>query len=315
MTKHSGWSPEELRKELVDLLLDFEKKLTSGGLRNQVKGLVPAHYLLWELGSSLISTDKSSARDRILHYLLEYPDTVIEGEELMVVAGISEWARRVRELRVQFGWPIMSGVTYQEMAKEEYVKDLSGQDIANLRPDQYIMLSTGQDLEGAHRWNEANAIRNMKDIGVRARLLKYLRMNVGKLVTGEELRYLAKNRSEWARRVRELRTEFGWPVVTKQTGMPELPVGTYLLEMDRQSHEHDRRISDQTRREVLRRDGYKCQVSECGWHISEYNRADPRILELHHKVHHAEGGSNTVENLITLCNLCHDRVHANSIQL
>jgi 5-methylcytosine-specific restriction endonuclease McrA len=32
-------------------------------------------------------------------------------------------------------------------------------------------------------------------------------------------------------------------------------------------------------------------------------------LELHHVKHHATGGDNSVENLITLCNVCHDVTH------
>jgi len=59
-----------------------------------------------------------AARDRILQYLLKYPATVVQGEELMVVAGIGEWARRVRELRVEHGWSILTGNTVNEMAEE-----------------------------------------------------------------------------------------------------------------------------------------------------------------------------------------------------
>ncbi|MFZ6043852.1 HNH endonuclease [Vibrio natriegens] len=77
--------------------------------------------------------------------------------------------------------------------------------------------------------------------------------------------------------------------------------------MDRQSPVHDRKIPDPIRAKVLRRDKFTCQ--DCNWHIDEWNRADPRILELHHIVHHAKGGENTEENLVTLCNLCHDERH------
>ncbi len=89
--------------------------------------------------------------------------------------------------------------------------------------------------------------------------------------------------------------------------MPELPVGIYVLELDRQAPSHDREIKDSIRRHVLRRDNYSCR--ECAWHIDEYNRADPRILELHHKRPHVEGGENTEDNLVVLCNVCHDEVH------
>jgi len=44
-----------------------------------------------------------SAAERILAYLQMFLGQEIEGEELEVVSGISEYARRVREWRVEFG--------------------------------------------------------------------------------------------------------------------------------------------------------------------------------------------------------------------
>ena len=108
--------PEFLRKELLVLIQNFEDELKKGDLRNKVISLVPAHHLLRDLGSSLIPrASAKSARDRIERYLLSYPRQLIKGDELMVVSGIGEWARRVRELRVQFGWNIVTGVTAKEM--------------------------------------------------------------------------------------------------------------------------------------------------------------------------------------------------------
>lgn len=297
--------PSQLLAQLQDLLNGFPTKLKESDLREQVKSLVPAHHLIRDLGSSLIPGNKTSARNRILLYLKQYPATVISGEELMVVAGISEWARRVRELRVEHGWQIITGVSISEMAGEEDKEVCAS--FPDMKPDDYMLLSVEQDREAAHRWNTANEIRKEKGLSVQNKILKYLRANVANAITGDELRYVANDRSEWARRVRELRTEQGWPVVTKQTGMPELPVGTYVLELNRQAPKHDRKISDFVRRQVLRRDKYSCR--ECKWSIEEYNRADPRILELHHKKPHVEGGDNTEANLVTLCNICHDQVH------
>lgn len=126
-------------------------------------------------------------------------------------------------------------------------------------------------------------------------------------MTGEELRYVAGDKTEWARRVRELRTEEGWAVTSKNTGRPDLPIGVYLLEDSHQAPTHDRKIPDDVRRAVLVRDGYACQ--HCTWDHSMWNKADPRHLELHHREHHAKGGGNTEDNLITLCTVCHDKVH------
>jgi hypothetical protein len=179
----------------------------------------------------------------------------------------------------------------------------------NLKVDNYVLISTDQDREAAHRWKIANDLRNTKGIGVGQKLLRFLRANIGKPVTGEELRYVANDKTEWARRTRELRTEQGWPVATKFSGRPDLPIGVYILEQNRQSPAHDRKIPDPIRRQVLRRDGYRCD--NCQWHQGLWNKSDSRHLELHHRVHHAKGGENTPDNLVTYCTSCHDDIHRN----
>ena len=297
---------EAIRKELVNLITNFEKELQSEDLREKVLALIPCYHHLRNLGKSLIPIETTrSARDRILFYFRKYPYTIINGDELLVVSGIQEYARRTRELKMQFGWSIFSGVTTKQMAVEDEFP-IDNADVSSMGPADYILVSTEQDREAAFRWRIANEIRR-DNISVRDKILKFLRANVGKIVTGEELRYVAKDRTEWARRVRELRTEYGWPIVTKNTGRPDLNVGVYLLEADRQSPEHDRNIPDRVKREVLRRDSYQCQ--KCEWSHKEWNRSDPRHLELHHIKPHVEGGENIEENLLTVCSVCHDEIH------
>jgi len=240
-----------------------------------------------------------------LNYFQKYPLTIISGDELLIVSGIQEYARRVRELRVQFGWSIISGLTVKEMSQEGEFS-VAHLNVGDMKPNHYILMSKEQDIKAAYRWNTANDIRKGKE-SVRNKILRYLKHHVGESVTGEELRYVAGDKTEWARRVRELRTEYGWPIITKNTGNPSLPVGTYLLESLRQSPEHDRKISDYVRGRVLRRDNYKCV--KCKWDKSMWDKSDPRHLELHHIKAHAEGGENTEENLVTLCTVCHDEIH------
>jgi hypothetical protein len=177
---------------------------------------------------------------------------VIHGDELMVVSGIQDWPRRLRELRCEFGWSIASGITLHEMADGE--TSPFGVEIDKPRPEEYILLDVNQDRDAAYRWKVANDIRR-KNIGSRAKVLEFFRLNVGKPITSEELRYVTNNKSEWARRVRELRTEDGWPIMTRSTGRPDLPIGVYVLEQDRQSPAHDRKIPDPIRCAVLVRDG------------------------------------------------------------
>jgi len=303
--KRKQVDPETVRRKIEGLIRNFETELRSGELRPKVLALVPIFHGLRDIGKELIPAEyASAARDRILYYFRKYPLTIIDGDELLVVSGIQEYARRVRELRVQFGWAIASGVTIKEMRENED-EEVPGE-LKAMRPSEYVLLNAEQDREAALRWNAANMIRKQRG-SVRDKILSFLRANVGRGVTGEELRYVAGDKTEWARRVRELRTEFGWPVATKSTGRPDLGVGVYVLQADRQSPEHDRHIPDDVCREVLRRDGYRCR--ECDWSHDEWNPSDPRHLELHHVKHHAKGGENVKENLNTLCTVCHDKLH------
>ncbi len=64
---------KEIRKELQNLIINFERELESNDLRVKVIALIPCFHQLRELGKSLIPTKIArSARDRILHYFLKY---------------------------------------------------------------------------------------------------------------------------------------------------------------------------------------------------------------------------------------------------
>lgn len=296
----------DITKKAINLLINFKEELKKDDLRIKVLALVPIFNMLRTLGKSLISRDiASAARDRIQYYFQKYPKIIISGDELLVVSGIQDWPRRVRELRVQFGWAIMNGITAKQMAKEGDLK-IKEADVSSMTPNQYILLSEEQDRDAAYRWNLANGIRR-KQLSSREKILEYLKNNIGKPINGEELRYVANNRSEWARRVRELRTEMGWPISTRNTGRRDLDVGFYILQSGRQSPEHDRKIPDVVRVKVLKRDHYQC--ARCGWSDKDYRVSDPRHLELHHKIHHLKKGSNQEENLTTICTICHDELH------
>jgi 5-methylcytosine-specific restriction endonuclease McrA len=56
------------------------------------------------------------------------------------------------------------------------------------------------------------------------------------------------------------------------------------------------------RREVLGRDGWKCQI--CG---------TPRDLEIHHIQKRSDLGSDIADNLIALCFACHRRQHNHAL--
>lgn len=58
------------------------------------------------------------------------------------------------------------------------------------------------------------------------------------------------------------------------------------------------RIPNHVRREVYRRDGWRCALCDCS-----------RYLQIHHVIPRGKGGSNAVQNLITLCDRCHAAAH------
>jgi 5-methylcytosine-specific restriction endonuclease McrA len=63
------------------------------------------------------------------------------------------------------------------------------------------------------------------------------------------------------------------------------------LRLDPESYE-------QLRRELLRRDGWRCQ--SCG---------SAENLQIHHKEFRSRCGNDSEENLITLCADCHNSIH------
>src|SRR3989440_11898625 len=68
--------------------------------------------------------------------------------------------------------------------------------------------------------------------GSKKRILDFLLMNTGRVIEGEELREASGNASEWARRVRELRNEDGYQILTHRDRR-DLKPGQYLLETDK----------------------------------------------------------------------------------
>lgn len=296
-----------LRVQTIEILQSLPLDSTSLDLRTVVLSTVSAFHKLRDLGASLIDEKISSGKYRMLHFLKKYPRKVISGDELMVVSGINDWPRRLRELRVEEGWNIINGETAKELIDDGDSSFETIDRIASLTDDDYILLSDVPDENLAKRWKLANSIRR-RDVSIQEKILSFLQENVGMPVTAEELRYVSKDKSEWARRVRELRTEEGWPIVTPTSGATDLPLGTYMLEEIRQAEPHDRKISDSVRIKVLDRDQHRCV--RCGWSYKDAHAGDPRkMLELHHKVAHADKGGNTVENLVTLCNVDHDDIH------
>ncbi|WP_259454135.1 HNH endonuclease [Streptomyces ginkgonis] len=229
----------------------------------------------------------ASGREAILLYLLRHVRTSVPATALAGVSGIAEWARRVRELRVEFGWPIESGVTRDDMPYDHYI----------LRDD-----TPDEDL--ADRWRVAKTARNLKKADGRPtsgkdRLIHYLREITPRHADKEQLAYVARIQ-EWPRRLRELEEE-GW-VIDSNVDDPSLQPGSYRLATLEKRPPRVRK-SIKLRHQILDRD--RCTCQDCG-----RKPTDGVALQIHHEVPVHLGGTNDENNLVTLCIQCHGGRHA-----
>ena len=155
----SNDQPEANRRALVEFLTNFADEIQKPDLRAKVVALVPAFRRISDRGiSPFPKSDAPAARDRIIAYFLRYPRTMIDADELMVVSGTTKWARRVEDLRVKFGWAILSGETLVQMADDDALESAGieaalGVHPSNIKTDQYVLTRTVQDRRAPCRWN------------------------------------------------------------------------------------------------------------------------------------------------------------------
>ncbi len=147
---------------------------------------------------------------------------------------------------------------------------------------------------------------NKKARGSRARLRDYILANVGRVLESNELRDASGNASEWARRVRELRTQEGYQILT-HNDRSDLRPGQYLLLTSNPIPAFERSISKETRAYVLDRNGFTCQM--CGAVAGEPHPSDlTRKTRLHigHIVDKSVGGDDNPSNLRAVCSVCNE---------
>jgi HNH endonuclease len=142
--------------------------------------------------------------------------------------------------------------------------------------------------------------------GAKGKLRAYFLANLGRVMDSEELRDVAGNQSEWARRVRELRTEEGYLILT-HNDRSELKPGQYLLETAKPQPAFERTISKEARAYVLDRNGFTCQM--CGAVAGEAHPYDSKRktrLHLGHVIDKSVGGTDDPSNLRAICSVCNE---------
>lgn len=143
----------------------------------------------------------------------------------------------------------------------------------------------------------------MKKLGARDKLRQYFLDHIGEVLDSDTLREIA-GISEWARRVRELRNEEGYQILTHHD-RSDLKPGQYVLENPKPQPAFAREISKETRAYVLDRNGFTCQM--CGAVAGEPHPYDPtRKTRLHigHIIDKSMGGTDDPANLRAICSVC-----------
>jgi len=142
-------------------------------------------------------------------------------------------------------------------------------------------------------------------MGARDRLRAHFLANIGRVMSSAELRDIG-GISEWARRVRELRLQEGYRILT-HNDRSDLKPGQYILTAGQPEPAFERSLSKEVRALVLDRNGFTCQM--CGAAAGEPHPYDPsRKTRLHvgHIIDKSMGGTDDPGNLRAVCSVCNE---------
>jgi hypothetical protein len=143
-------------------------------------------------------------------------------------------------------------------------------------------------------------------MGARDLLRDFFLSNLGKVLDSEQLRVASGGISEWARRIRELRNEEGYQILT-HNDRSDLKPGQYLLLTAKPEPAFERGISKETRSIVLDRNGFTCQM--CGAGAGEphpFDTSRKTRLHLGHVIDKTMGGTDDPSNLRAICSVCNE---------
>lgn len=142
--------------------------------------------------------------------------------------------------------------------------------------------------------------------GSKQLILEYFLENLGNILTSADIQAASGGVSEWARRVRELRNEEGYQILSHKD-RADLKPNQYLMLTDKRLPAFKRGISKETRAWVIERNGYTCQM--CGVAAGD---PDPLginrtvRLTMGHIVDKSKGGDDSPNNLRAVCTNCNE---------
>lgn len=142
--------------------------------------------------------------------------------------------------------------------------------------------------------------------GSKEKIRQFLLANIGRVIESHELQAAADGAVQYSRRLRELREQEGWPILS-HLDSTDLKPGQYLLREKPQGKTDvvfSTGISARLRAAVLDRNGFTCQM--CGLTPGDIDPSTGRKVRLHigHIVDRSHGGKEELSNLRALCSTC-----------
>lgn len=145
-----------------------------------------------------------------------------------------------------------------------------------------------------------------KGSGSKKLILEFFLKNLGKVVESRQIQKASGGAVEWARRVRELRNEDGYQILSHKD-RAELKPNQYLLETIVRKPAFARGISKETRAWVLERNGYTCQMCGVAAGDTDPLGSDRTVrLTMGHIIDKSKGGSDKPDNLRAVCTNCNE---------
>jgi hypothetical protein len=146
----------------------------------------------------------------------------------------------------------------------------------------------------------------MPRVGSKEKVRQFLVANIGRVIESYEIQAAADGAVQYSRRLRELRDEEGWPILSHHDST-DLKPGQYLLRElppEKRAIKFARSISARLRAAVFDRNGFTCQM--CGFTPGDIDPFTGRKVRLHvgHIVDKSHGGKDELSNLRSLCSTC-----------
>mgnify|MGYP003390019457 CR=1 FL=1 len=142
--------------------------------------------------------------------------------------------------------------------------------------------------------------------GSKKLILDYFLSNLGKVLESRDIQVASGGAVEWARRVRELRNEEGYQILSHKD-RNDLKPNQYLMITEKRVPSFARTVSKETRAWVFERNGYSCQM--CGVAAGDpdpLNSSRTVRLTIGHIVDKSKGGEDTPQNLRAVCTNCNE---------